>query len=232
MGQPESDKSQVPTTRRVGPGWFNPLLWWILAATAGMVLGWGLFYSPGGIYGGILVGLAQWLVLARWVDGADSWVLATAAGWAVFHVVFWFLLWLLPWSAVGLIRGTAIALSQWLVLRRWVRRAAWWVLAGVVGWTLAWMAFEVVDEIVFRRASDSGADLCLVHLLSVLAGGFVGGFVLALVTGVTLVLLFATAGHSPAEAPLSQETTSTEGSEPRGQAYLRALPGKPGKQKQ
>ena len=38
------------------------------------------------------------------------------------------------WSAMRI--GAVTGLAQWLVLRRWVPRAGWWVLASVLGWGL------------------------------------------------------------------------------------------------
>jgi hypothetical protein len=34
--------------------------------------------------------------------------------------------------------GTAVGLFQWLLLRRYVRRAAWWILSTAGGWATMW----------------------------------------------------------------------------------------------
>ena len=58
---------------------------------------------------------------ARMIDGVEDPTAATTAG-------DWGLL-----VALGLF-GTVLGALQWLVLRRRVPRAGWWVLASAVGW--------------------------------------------------------------------------------------------------
>jgi hypothetical protein len=53
------------------------------------------------------------------------------------------------WAVLGLVLG----LGQWLVLRRTIRSAGWWVLASVVGWAVVgavkWSQGPLFDEILF-----------------------------------------------------------------------------------
>ncbi len=147
----------IPPVRR--PGWRLWFLWLLAGA-----VGWGWSMDPGSFgeprrfeilqsipaidvprytsvaVGGILVGVLQWLVLRRYVTASVRWVLASlgavATGALVFFGVGRFdadLGWL---AGVGLY-GTLAATLQCLVLRGQAARAAWWVLAGTVGWVVA-----------------------------------------------------------------------------------------------
>ncbi len=105
--------------------------WWVLASILGMVpLGLGL-------------GLTQWLVLRKRFRRAGWWVLATAGGQVGGGIVLAFggvlsyvgydylqevLVVVLVSTLSGVMAGAILGLAQWLVLRRWVRRAGWWIL--------------------------------------------------------------------------------------------------------
>ena len=141
------------------PGWRLWFLWLMAAA-----FGWGWSMDPSSFgeprpfeilqsiptinvprylsvaAGGILVGVFQWLVLRRYVTGAVRWVLASlgaavagallALGVGLFDAD-------LGWVAGAGLYGTLVGVLQWLVLRRQVARAGWWVLATTVGWVVA-----------------------------------------------------------------------------------------------
>jgi hypothetical protein len=40
---------------------------------------------------------------------------------------------------VGALQGTALGLTQWLVLRRYVKHVGWWILATMIGAIAAWL---------------------------------------------------------------------------------------------
>ncbi len=112
---------------------------WVLACTLGWIVGISLFGELGV---GLGVGLAQWFVLRRLGPGAIWWTLGSAAGW----IAGWLVIvsgFLLPPGVTGLtsvvgglVLGTSIGLGQWLVLRRLVYGAGWWVFASAVAWTI------------------------------------------------------------------------------------------------
>ena len=93
----------------------------------------------GVVVGGILIGVLQWLVLRRYLAGAGRWVPASLGAAAVVGVVSF---------GVGMVDvdvgwvggvsafGTVVGVLQWLVLRRQVPLALWWVLASTVGWVV------------------------------------------------------------------------------------------------
>ena len=97
-----------------------------------------------GILIAILVGMLQWLVLRRYVRWAKQWWIATSVGWIVGSFIASYaafpilaahpLTVSLTIDAVTLtVMMGVVGVFQWLVLRRHVRRAGWWVLASIAG---------------------------------------------------------------------------------------------------
>ena len=133
------------------------LLGWVIGASVGelVVFVAGLIAGAGigalvlqigvGVGSGFVIGVMQWLVLRRQVAGVGWWVVASAGGWVVFVAVVW--LGFVGMRAImvgavgmvvgvvagGAVGGFVVGVLQWLVLRRQVARASWWVAASVVG---------------------------------------------------------------------------------------------------
>ena len=142
------------------PGrWF--WLLWLLATIAGLIVSLAIMFvglgamldnAPeaifGAVFGGFLgagYGIAQWLVLRRYVDGIGWWIPLTIFGWAVF------------WAANiagllgegrglagvivegivhGAILGGLVGLLQWILLRSEISRAGRWILVSAVAWSV------------------------------------------------------------------------------------------------
>jgi hypothetical protein len=101
---------------------------------------------------GLVLGGLQWLVLRQLIRKAGWWVLSTtgsvivslllavlfamavalAGSYSNIGTLYQFhtMLFVLPWPALGITNG----ITQWLVLRKQVRRAGWWVLASIGSW--------------------------------------------------------------------------------------------------
>lgn len=116
--------------------WFQ----WVLATTLGWAIG---LITVGEIGSGVVVGLAQWLVLRSLLSRAGWWVLASALGWAIGWSVLAAAGMLAPYqtglitlAVTGTVLGAALGIAQWLVLQPHVYRAGWWVLANMAGWTI------------------------------------------------------------------------------------------------
>ncbi len=89
--------------------------------------------------GGTVAGALQWLVLRRQVARAGRWVLASLGAAAVVGVVVFGVGAVsadVGWVVGAAAFGTVLGALQWLVLRRQVARAGWWVLASTVGWVV------------------------------------------------------------------------------------------------
>jgi hypothetical protein len=186
-------------SKRAGWGFW---LLWVAASTVGFALGSIAHGNAGklltdatpaviativtvGLYPLIatLPGFLHWLILRRWFPHAGWWVLASGAGSLVgYYVMGWglgvadtqegttFARFAVPASMA--VAGAAVGTLQWLVLRRWVPSAGWWVLVSSLSWVVAEYAY-----LKLTRASD-------VHLL---LGAAVSGALSGAITGLTLV---------------------------------------------
>ena len=152
---------------------------------------------------GTVVGTAQWLVLRRPLPamGWQTWVLATALG----ALVAW-TLGMLPGTLMsagsgsggsepseamvyglaalmGLAAGTILGTPQWLVLRRHVRRAAWWLPANALAWAPGMvMAFYAADLIFSAGIGMTTIVLAIGALVAI-------GAVVGAIHGLALVWL-------------------------------------------
>lgn len=174
----------------------------IVAALASLLL-----FTLLGALEGAIVGLAQRMVLHRRLPGVTrrSWVAATAAGAAA----AWFLgmlpatamsllqdahagspeadgAWGLAMAAgMGLALGMVLATPQWLVLRRFVDRAGWWLPANAVAWAVAMPLVFLASGLPLPQ---DGLVPLLAAVLAVIAGagalvGAIHGAVLVRITG-------------------------------------------------
>jgi hypothetical protein len=133
------------------------LLWWVLANAVGGAIVGALeegefqFFATLVLTGPIL-GVAQWLVLRRYIRHTNWWVIASILGWYLGFPVtlvtreilnpillemllavskLWEVFWL---NAVNqLVTFTVLGVAQWLVLRQHLQQAWWWILASSVG---------------------------------------------------------------------------------------------------
>ena len=151
-------------------------LWlsWLLASASGGTL-LGALSAPNEFFWylimtGFVVGVAQWLVLRRYLPYAGWWILASGLGWFLGIMVsittgeitapiiellasasgFWRVFWL---DVVhDTVVGAGLGVGQWLVLRRHTQRAGWWVIASPIG--------RVVGGEVARACSSQIPGLC------------------------------------------------------------------------
>jgi hypothetical protein len=94
----------------------------------------------------LLTGLLQYLLLRHYLSRMGWWIATPALGWLLGIAVVYlgYAIWPVvlnarsTWWAVLVFAsiGATTGLVQWLVLRRRVPRAGWWVLASVLGWGL------------------------------------------------------------------------------------------------
>lgn len=91
----------------------------------------------------LLTGALQYVLLRPYLGHMGWWVLATVAGWHLGILLIAVPGWL-GWvgaplnnlKLIFLLMGLSIGAVQWLVLRRRLARAAWWIAANVLGWAL------------------------------------------------------------------------------------------------
>jgi hypothetical protein len=156
-----------------------------------------------GAFEGAILGLTQASVLRRWIDGLSRrhWVVATAvaasSAWALGLSLAFVagrsdsvaLLALLSGVVVPLIL-CSIGGAQWLVLRRHLPRAGWWIVANACAWLAALpLCIGVISAV------PSGAPAAAV-IAAALMGGALMGLTLAAITGMALVRILSTAGDT------------------------------------
>jgi hypothetical protein len=121
-----------------------------------------------GAVGGAAVGIAQSVVVGKQVGRARWWILASSVGWAVGGGGGWAIAYARDWAVLGSIGcyaeviykggavigamgGTVVGIAQWVVLRKQVYRAGWWILAstvgGALGGALGWHLGGLVSEV-------------------------------------------------------------------------------------
>lgn len=164
------------------------------------------------------MGTAQWLVLRRYIQklGWRAWAVATALGAGIAWT-----LWMIPSllmnfgetssadagatepdgfilyglaAALGLVLGSVLGIPQWLVLRRYVLRAGWWVGANSLAWAIGMGAiFLGMDALLSEGPGTSGDNtpMLVPGLLAMLAAT---GTVVGAVHGLALVWLLSKRG--------------------------------------
>ena len=137
--------------------WHSPLwLWWTLAnALGGALVGaleeGGFQFFATLVLTGPVIGVAQWLVLRRYIRATGWWVVVSSVGWwsginlrillgeilnrlvqSLWHE---FGLWEVFWINTVQEPVTLVSLGffQWLLLRRRLPCVGWWILASAVG---------------------------------------------------------------------------------------------------
>jgi hypothetical protein len=163
-----------------------------------------LHVAAGGFEGAVLA-FAQSLVLRRYIAGIDgrAWIrnttvaaifawllgmLPSTIGAPLFDHVVWFI----PLISLGaLVLLNAIGVAQWLVLRRHVDRAWWWIPGNAAAWILgiAWVfvAMAFVNE----------ADPTWAIALAGVAGGVLMAATVSAVTGLALTAILRIDIRSP-----------------------------------
>ncbi len=162
----------------------------------------------GTVIEGSVVGTAQWLVLRRPLERMRwrDWALATAVGacvaWTLGMIpgTFMFtgpdtgtatpgqmsdlLVYTLA-AGMGLVLGSILGVPQWLVLRRYLAKAGWWVLANALAWMLGMVVIFIGTGFIPPQGITIPVALLLV-LFVVTAGAVVGA-----VHGLVLVWLLS-----------------------------------------
>jgi hypothetical protein len=143
---------------------FNWTLWieWVGATAIGWLMGGLLLPELALFLVGLVMGILQWVVLRQYLRRAGWWILASAVGWSG----GWAIALALAPQGIGILTepllGAAIGTLQWLVLRRQLHQAGWWIVVSSLGWTIA---------------------------LTGLAGQILAGAMVGAVTGIALELL-------------------------------------------
>ncbi len=148
-------------------------------------IGSSLFDSIIGVVLGAFTGTAQWFILRKYIARVAWWPVITTCGWVLFWVLesssilskllgarsgIAFVADALHFTFLGLLVGVL----QWLLLRKKVFAAGWWILASVVGTAFGAV---VADSIALALGGDSPLDF------------LTGSIIWALITGICMMWL-------------------------------------------
>ncbi|MGK7876115.1 MAG: protein kinase [Xenococcaceae cyanobacterium] len=180
LSQPSSGREQA---KRPQVGW-GFLLKWVLANAVGCAVfiavgnavgdavSDALGYNVVGFavicaLGGPAVGIMQWVVLRQVVGRAWWWVLATAVGEVVGGAVGYAAIdrlgyyKLLGYTLFGVLGGSVVGIMQWVILRRVVNRAWWWVLANAVGVGVGFTAIKAILNVWYNEFVSLAAGVVI-----------------------------------------------------------------------
>ncbi|MGD9094197.1 MAG: hypothetical protein PVF74_15220 [Anaerolineales bacterium] len=138
---------------------------------------------------GIIIGIVQYHVLKLRLSASRWWILTTTIGWSLIFLGLglfyrplgnvyipenaWYLI------MGGIITGLVLGVSQWLVLRDQVMRAAWWIPANIFGFGVAGYIFADIsgmyDAIFAFTIPPITTGIALLLILDVLSGGEFSG---------------------------------------------------------
>ena len=111
--------------------WFQ----WIMATTMGWVLGQLVFPELALLVTGLAIAVFQWVVLQHRIRKAWRWMVASVAGWTIAGVLVLVTIPVELDFLAGPVWGFCTGIAQWLVLRKEVHWAGWWIIISTLGWT-------------------------------------------------------------------------------------------------
>lgn len=174
-------------------------LWWTLATTiAGAIVGAleasGFQFIATIFFTGMLIGAAQWLVLRQYIPKAFWWIVVSALGWTfglllvspnvTLDPLIQFLnmlgLWYVFWMNLvkQLIVLAILGATQFPILRRFVRKAHWWILVSAFGGALAGAGSSTVAYILHPGLLPAPFSTALAYGSGWLGYGIVTGICL------------------------------------------------------
>ena len=181
--------NQMDTGRGYWLAWFlASVIGYIFGAVLGVSVAERLFdRSPFHIVMGLAFGTVmgatggyfQWFVLRERIAGAGLWTLASALGFGLAMAIDTGDNYAMTGVLLGSIFGVVGGILQWLILRRKVARAGWWLLANLLG-SLAG-AIGILIAVPIGEAGNWG--------LAIITFGLVFGAGNGAITGGALVWL-------------------------------------------
>lgn len=138
--------------------WFQ----WIVATTMGWIIGQVLLPGLALVTTGLGISLLQYLILMHRIRQPVRWPLGSTIGWTLGGLVVLLFIPVELEILAGPIFGAATGLAQWIVLRRDVHWAGWWIPISTLAWTTG---------------------------LSILPGILMSGMMAAVLTGIALEIL-------------------------------------------
>lgn len=175
----------------------SSLLWRVIAFAV-MVLA--------GVFEGVAVGVAQWLGMRRALPEikGSRWTLATALGafiaWIMGMIPSFMMgndngmqgpgpseeMVIILAAGMGILLGPVLGIPQWVVLRRHLPSAGWWILANSAAWGIGMPIIFIGIGMIADGNNPLGVNIAMGALTCAVAGAAVGA-----VHGVALKRLIA-----------------------------------------
>jgi hypothetical protein len=169
-------------------------LQWVVATTVGWGIGFYVcealkpfFYDITHIGGdgliiGASIGIAQGLVLRRRIGSTGWWVLVSSVGFGVGKAAGEAVANGMPTAVAhglsGAVIGVSVGVAQWLVLRRHVSRAKWWVVTTIAAWAVGWSLISLAED-------SAGLSTLMIYVV-----GGIGAALAGIITGTALIWLW------------------------------------------
>lgn len=139
------------------------LFYWIMATTMGWLLGTIFFNGIPVIISGVAIAALQWAVLYRRIQNAWRWAILSSLGWIIGYILFVVFFSTPMGFMFGPVMGGTVGTVQWVLLRKEVDWAGWWIIISILAWTTG---------------------------LTIMPGLLTSGSLPGTLTGLTLVILF------------------------------------------
>jgi hypothetical protein len=111
--------------------WF----YWIMATTLGWLTGIIFLSAIPIVISGVAIAAFQWAVFYKRIQKAWQWMIFSSLGWIVGYILFVFFFPANMGYLLGPILGSAIGIAQWLILRKELDWAGWWIIINILAWT-------------------------------------------------------------------------------------------------
>jgi len=110
--------------------WF----YWIIATTMGWLIGNIFFVGIPVIMSGAAISALQWATLHQRIHKAWRWAVYSLAGWIGGYILYLILSTTIQGTLAGPLVGFAVGIAQWLLLRKEVNWAGWWIIVNALAW--------------------------------------------------------------------------------------------------
>jgi len=130
--------------------------YWMMATTSGWVFGWLLLPAIAPVTAGVGASIVQCLVLVKRIPRAWRWILATAIGFLAGQILAFPVIPADMGVLSGMVIGATAGLAQWVLLRREVHWAGWWIAISSLAWSTSLNLVSGPEPVILPRLVLSG----------------------------------------------------------------------------